>query len=419
MPQFAYTGRDRSGRTVQGVVEADNSAIAVGRVREQGVEVERLRPVAPSRRDAGIARRIAENVVYPAVSGVPLKALAVFFRQLATLINAGIPLYQALTTLEHQTKNAKLQGILRDGHRHVLEGGRLSEVLERYNWVFSPLQIEMIRAAEHGGMMDQMLSRVADYLEQEIELRRLISRLTLYPKLTLLVALMVLGKSCFLDTQTLFVPAVARLVLGGMGKDQYTAIDYFWDTLGFLAIASLCVFVVIAAFRVTLFQSEPARVALERFKQAIPGLGTVSRQFALAKFGRAFGALYAGGLPLSTAITVAGEASGSRVLARAAGRAVRASERGAPLSQAFRETGAFPPMVLDMLHTGEQTGNLDAMMNKVAEYLEGEAEARAHLYSNIFAVAVGLAVAMMVGFAIIRFYMGMAGNLQNAVGGGE
>lgn len=417
MPDFAYIGKDRSGRTVQGVVQAENSALAVGRARELGVEVERVRPVGPSRSEVGLMRRIAENVVLPVVSGVPLKALAVFFRQLATLINAGIPLYQALTTLEHQTKNARLQAILRDGQRHVLEGGRLSEVMERANWVFSPMQIEMVRAAEQGGMLDQMLSRIADYLDQELELRRLISRLTLYPKITLFVALMVLGKSCFLDMKTMFVPAVARLVLGGMGKDQYTAIDYFWDTLGFLGIAALCVFAVVAVCRVTLFQSEAAREGLERVKQAIPGVGTVSRHFALAKFGRAFSALYAGGLPLSTAIAVAGEASGSSILRHATGRAVRASERGASLSQAFRETGAFPPMVLDMLQTGEQTGNLDAMMNKAAEYLEGEAEARAHMYSNIFAVAVALIVAMLVGFAIIRFYMGMASNLSNAVGG--
>ncbi len=419
MPDFAYIAKDRTGRVVQGTIQADNSALAMGRVREMGYEVERLRIVAPSRRNVGLARRFAESFVYPVVSGVPLKVLAIFYRQLATMINAGIPLYQALTTLQHQTRNAKLAAITEDASRHVLEGGPLSEVMDRYNWVFNELQVEMIRAAEHGGMLDQMLNRIADYLEQELALRRLISRLTIYPKIVLFIAMMILGKSCFTDFEHPFVPALARLVLGQIGKDAYTPVDYFWDTAGFLAILGLCVFAVVAFCRLTLFQSDAARMGYERFKHAIPGFGTVSRQFALAKFGRAFGALYAGGLPLNTAIGIAGRASGSKVIGQATQRAVRAADRGATLSQAFRETQAFPHMVLDMLETGERTGNVDAMMHKVAEYLEGEAESKAHIYSNIFAVVVGLIVAMLVGYAIIRFYMGFAGGVGQAVNAGE
>ena len=149
---------------------------------------------------------------------------------------------------------------------------------------------------------------------------------------------------------------------------------------------------------------------------SLPGLGSAVRGFALAKFGRAFAAMYEAGLQLNTAVRVAGNASGSKVIAKATTRAISAFERGGLLSVAFRATGVFPPLVLDMLHTGEQTGNVDAMMNKAAEYLEDEAESKAHLYSNIFAVAVLLIVGLFVGMAIIRFYMGYFSGVTSAVG---
>jgi len=413
MPEFNYTARDRTGKTVVGTVYADNSALAVGKVREMGYEVEKVRAIDPRPQRVGLGRLFAENFIYPVVNGVPLKELAAFYRQFATLIDAGIPLYQALVTLEGQTRNRRLQGILRDCQAQALAGGRLSDVMAAYNWVFSELQIEMVRAAEHGGLLDQMLRRIADYLEQELALRRLISRLTLYPKIVAIVALFILGRSFFTD----FTPALSRLIIAMMmGSGGYTLWNYLNDTVFFLFWVGLVVFAIVAFCRLVLFRSESAREGYERFKMSIPGVGSVVRQFALARFGRAFGAMYAGGLGLNTAIRVGGNASGSRMIARATGRAMHSAERGATLSQAFRETGVFPNIVIDMLHTGEQTGNVDAMMTKVAEYMEGEAEAKAHLYSHIFAITVYLIVAICVAIAVVGFYGGMAGRIGGAVG---
>jgi len=405
MPDFTYTARDRAGRTIQGVIHADNSALAAGKVREMGLSIERIRAVETARRQVGLGRLFAENFVYPVVSGVPLRALALFYRQFATLIDAGLPLYQSLVTLENQTKNQKLREIIRGCQAQVQAGGKLSDVLAGYPWVFSELQLEMIRAAEHGGMLDDMLRRIAAYLEQEIALRQLISRLTFYPKIVLVMAVMILGKGFFQDG----LPALSKLVLGSIGKAEYGFLAYLFDTLFSAGLVALAVFAVVAVARITLFQSDEARVGWERFKMALPGLGSVSRQFALAKFGRAFGTMYAAGLPLMAAMRVAGNASGSRILAAAMRRAIHAVEQGVPMSRALRETGAFPGMVIDMLHTGEQTGNLDTMMTKVSEYLEGEAETKAHAYSHIFATVVYLVVAAIVGLAVVRFYSGYAG----------
>jgi len=419
MPVYAYVARDRDGRSLTGTVEAANSALAAGKVRAQGLEVERVRAIevpavaaepGPSEDRSGQGG-LAESLLYPIASGVPLKALAVFYRQFATLIQAGIPAYQALESLERQTANPRLRSILRECQQHALAGGPISEVMGRHRSVFGDLQLEMVRAAEHGGMLESMLHRIADYLEQELALRRLISRLTLYPKLVALAALLILGGSFFGD----FTPAISKLIIGAMGRGEYGVLQYLADTLGVLAVVGIVAFSAVAVCRVTLFRSPEASAAYERLKMAIPGIGGVVRGFALAKFGRAFGALYAAGLPLTASIRVAGRASGSQHLAQAAERAVLAAERGAQISEAFRATGAFPPLVLDMLRTGEQTGNVDTMMGKVSEYLEGEASSRANQYAHVFSVAVYLLVAVLVGAAVISFYTGYAGSL---LGGG-
>jgi type II secretory pathway component PulF len=419
------------GQVVEGTIEAANSALAAGRIREMGYEVERVRAVdSPGgsvrrqkrpRGEVGmrmpggttVSQRAKENLVYPVISGVLLKDVAVFYRQLATMIHAGIPLYQSLVTLEGQTRNPKLKEVLRSSQRQVEMGGKLSDVFVAYPWVFTEIQIEMIRAGEHGGLLDEMLNRIADYLEQELALRRLISRLTIYPRIVVFIAWMLLGVRFFTD----MMPAFSKLVIGMMKPEfGYTVTDYLMDTVGSMLILGAFIFGIYAFCRIVLFHNQNARESYERFKMSLPGIGKVAKQFALARFGRSFGAMYAGGLALNTAIRVAGNASGSRIIQRATERALHEVERGAVLSQAFAATGVFPPIVLDMLHTGEQTGNVDAMMSKAAEYLEGDAEAKAHLYSHIFAAGVGLLVALLIGVAVIRFYMGYIGGISAAAG---
>ena len=403
MPDYAYTARDRTGRAVEGTIVADNSALAAGKLKEMGLALERVRAVEYRRPRQNLGQIFFETFVYPVSSGVPLKELIVFYRQFATMINAGIPLYQSLATLEGQAKNRKLRQILSECQRQVERGGKLSEVLEAHPWVFSELQIEMIKAAEHGGMLDRMLLKIADYLEQEMELRRLISRVTLYPKIVVFTALLILGKGFFLD----LMPAIAKLIVGSFfGMGSYGLWEYLNDTVFFIAAIALVIFGIVAFCRIVLFQSDAARETYERFKMSIPAIGPAVRGLALAKFGRAFGAMYSAGLPLNAAVRVAGRASGNAIIARATARIIDSVERGGSISQAFRETGVFPKLVTDMLHTGEQTGNMDAMMEKAAEYLENEASARAHLNAHIFATVVYLIVAILVAFAVVSFYAG-------------
>ncbi|MBM3492932.1 MAG: type II secretion system F family protein [Armatimonadetes bacterium] len=416
MGEYVYVARGKDGGVVEGRISAPGTALALGRLKAQGLEVERIR--AAGREGSGASQRgaeaspsssswttrAAEQIVFPVASGVPLGHLATFFRQLATLVGAGIPLVQALVSCEAQGHNVRLKAILRDCQAHTMAGGRLSEALERHRYAFTELHLAMLRAAEYGGSLEGTLDRLATYLEQELALRRSISRLTLYPKLVAFSALFILGKSFFSDG----MPAISKLIIGSIGRSTYDGVAYFMDTAMVLAIVGAAVVGSLIVGRTLAYRSPAFRLGIERFKLALPGVGGVSRGFALTRFGRAFAAMYAAGLPMSEAIRVAAHASGSFVLRSGAERAVEAVERGEALSAAFARTGVLPPLVLDMMRTGEQTGNLDTMMGKVADHLEGESETRAYQYSHIFATAVYLVVAVLVGFAIVRFWSGYA-----------
>jgi type II secretory pathway component PulF len=410
--EFVFAARDPSGARIEGRIAAENSAIAVARLRAQGLNVERIRamesPVqaaAPSPR--GGVERALRQTVYSAAPGVSLKDLAVLYRQMATLVSAGMPLYQVLVSLEAQTRNNRLRTILRECQAQVMAGGRLSDVLEQHRYAFSDLQIEMIRAAEQGGTLEETLTRLADYLERELNLRRLISQLTLYPKLVLLAALFILGKSFFGDG----TPAFSKVIIGALGRTTYTGWDYFMDTALILIELVIAYVVITAVGRAAMVRFPSLRETWERVVVAVPGVGGVSRAFALTRFGRAFSAMYSAGVPLSSAVASAASASGSAIIGAAVGRAVSRVERGESLSVALAETGAFNSLFLDMLRTGEQTGDLDNMVRRAADHLESEAEAKAYQYSHIFSTVVYLIVAVLVGFAVIRFYMGYASSI--------
>ncbi|HLJ56397.1 MAG TPA: type II secretion system F family protein [Chthonomonadaceae bacterium] len=366
------------------------------------------RPDAP--RPAG--RRIMEVLVYPIFSGVVIKDLAPFYRQFATLIGAGLPIYQALVALESNTANAKLKEIARAGQIHVQAGGKFSDVLARWPWVVQPVQLELIRAAEQSGMLEQALKQIAEYVEHDWEIKRIVARETLYPKIVLFVALMILGRT-FLVGEGL---ALVRLVLGSMGRQSYSGLEYLRDTLGFGALCLLIYLIPFALFRLSLFNVKGVREVYDSIKDAIPGFGTMAKMFAVARFGRTMSALYRGGFGMSYALEVAGDASGNAVLRAAVQRAIPIVERGGLASDALRSSGFFTAMSLDMFRTGETSGRLDEMLDKMADFYEAEGKLKTRQAAMIFGTIVFLIVAILVAIAVISFYMGYGAGVTSGAG---
>jgi type II secretory pathway component PulF len=362
--------------------------------------------------ETGVYERFKEVFIYPLRSGVVVKDLAAFYRQFATLIDAGLPIYQALVALESNTQNAKLKEIARAGQRQVQAGGRFSDVMASYPWIFPPMQVEMIRAAEQGGMLDEMLRDVAGYVEHELSMRRLIKAETLYPKLVMFMALMILGKPGIFDA----MPAFSKLIIGSMGKLEYTFNNYLADTVGFALLWLGPIFAAVVIFRLFLFNTPGVREAYDTVKTTLPGLGGLIRMFVVAKFLRVYASLYRAGFGMTSILQIAGDACGNVLLRNAAQSAIPHVERGGLVSDALARARFLPPMAVDMFRTGETTGGMDQLLSKMADHYEAEAKTKAHQMALIFSACVFLLVAFLVGIAVIRFYMGVGSSISSQAG---
>jgi type II secretory pathway component PulF len=443
MATFSYDAKDGAGRTVSGLIEGADPKDAANLLREQGffplrIEAMTLKsmgggagaasldaalgPVPPAMAGTPAAAPIPPTAppspspslndvpfspyappvgtqtkidAAPFLVSVPLPDLAMFYRQMATLMNAGVPMVQALTTLAVQSNSGRLKSVLNEAAQSVAAGNPFSKTMERHPSVFAPMQIEMIHAAEHSGMMERMCTRLAEYLEREIEIRRKLKRETLYPKIVLFVAWCVGG-----------IILWAKSLNGGGGPQGYiTASFYILVTVG-------------AIWWLTRFLNQYPRIgaAWDEVKMLIPGVGGVSRRYATARFARALSVLYSGGILLPNAVVIAARACGNRAIGQALIEKIPLLHAGQGIAGMLAASGLLSPIAVQMARTGEQTGNLDAMMDKVADYLESEADAKAHQLAVYAGVGALLIAAIVVANIVFSFYTGMFSGMINAAG---
>lgn len=413
MATFRYQAKDTTGRALDGLIEARDPSAAAVSLREQGLvptrierapnavaaDFERLEAPAASGAPLPAVGAQSRIDIAPFLVGVPLPEVAAMFRQMATLLRAGVPMLQSLSALAQQSRHPRLQEILREAGMLVGSGQPFSTVMERHPAVFSPMQVELIRAGETGGMLEAMCTRIADYLEREIEIRRKLKRETLYPKIVLglagIVVLIIgfagagMGQAgiALVKARVLFAAAVAVAAFGlwwlARFLNQLPAFGAFWD----------------------------------QAKMLIPGVGGVSRRYATARFTRALGALYGGGVFLPRAVEIAGRACGNRAIGQKMVENVPILLSGGGLSGMLEQSGLLSPIAVQMARTGEQTGSLDQMMDKVADYLESEADTKAHQMAVAAGVGALLLAAIVVGIIAISFYGGYLGALQSGAGG--
>ncbi len=439
MALFRYVGTQSDGTPSQGEVLAVSIQEAVSRLQAQGVTVEEVskaidasdplasaevfRAAPPTATAAAepsshteqrsaeghydegppteARSRIETEFAGALVGGVPLSDLQFFFRQLSTMLNAGLGAAQAMDVLTQQTRHSKLKKVVGETRDHIIAGRPMTVGFQRYPEVFSPLMISMIRTGEEGGMVAEQTRMLADYIQRDIELRNIIRRETAYPKL-------VLGASVLIITAT-------NIILQSI-KPGSQGINSPLTTFGVLIVViPLCIALLIG---MKLAKQRPELMSTwHSFTASLPWIGDMIRGFAMARFGRAFGALYAAGVPSPKAFLLAADACGNEALRFKMQTAANDLENGCSMSEAFIRTKAFNPLVIDMVKTGEMTGNVDLMLNKMAEYYEDEGSTKARQSAMILGVLVFLAVALYVGFVIISFYTSMYGGMGAAAGG--
>ena len=377
-------------------------------LRDNGRGVESRDPFSDANK--GLPQLLMEKMVYPLFSGVVLKDLAPYYRQFATLIGAGLPLFQSLMALEGNTSNPKLKEVTRAGQAEVQKGGRFSDVIGRWPWVFQPVQFHLLRASEESGTLEDTLRRIAGYVEHDLNIKRMVQREILYPMIVLVIALMILGRTGFMGGTM----ALVSLVLGGMGKSEYTVLNYLMDTIGFGLMILVLSIIPIAIFRISLFNVNGVRETYDRVKLGLPVIGKITRMFAVARFSRTLAALSRSGFGMGSGLDIAGKASGNAVLEEVAQRSRVRAERGEMFSETLRGSSMFPPMEADMIRTGETAGRMDEMLDKIAEYNESEGKLKLHQAVVVFGVVVFLIVALLVFKQVIAFYSGYGAAVNNA-----
>lgn len=418
MPIFEYQATDAAGVLRRGVANGTSMDAVAQELARQGLSLQSLRlaagpgapmgapmevPTAPTSTPAPSAApsasedpllksrsRFATDVYGPIVGQVGLAQLQFFFQQLATMLKAGVALVQSLDTLSTQTQSPKLRAIIRELKVHAMEGRPLSQGLSRYPEVFSPIVLSMVYVGEQGGFLDRSLQLVAQYIKQDLDIRMAVRRATLWPKITFASIFVVIFAAN---------AVIAAVAPGRAGLSHPLQNPALWIPLVILIAGGFF------ALRIGLRRPQ-FQLAWHTFTSNLPGIRGIVRQFAMAKFGRAFGALYTSGVGIPVAMKLAADACGNEMLRRKIYQAVPRLEDGQGIHETMAATGAFNPIVLDMARTGEATGNMDEMMTSISEFYEAEALHNSNKVALILGVVALLVVAAYILFILVRFYTG-------------
>ena len=395
MATFAFKARTRQGEILQDQIEGPDKMAVASQLRQQGLMVIDVK-------EQGVGQK---DILEP-FKKVKSGDLVVFTRQFATMINAGLPIVRSLYVLSEQTENPKLKEVVTLVRKDVEAGLALSESLEKHPKVFSKLYVEMVRAGEIGGILDGVLLRIADQLEDDQELRRKVKSAMTYPVVVLVLA--VLAASFML---IFIVPIFARMFedLGGTlplpTRVAMGVSGVLTSIFGVFVYGGLIGGVV---FFLRWKNTENGRKWWGRLSLKLPAkIGDVIQKVALARFARTLGTLSAAGVPILQAIEITATSSGNWVVENALLKTREAIREGIPIYKPLETEPVFPPMVTRMIAVGEETGDLDGMLTKIAEFYESEVDATVKALTSIIEPLMIVVVGGIVGGIIVAMYLPM------------
>jgi type IV pilus assembly protein PilC len=395
MALYAYKALDQQGEIVQDKTEGSGTMAVASELRKQGLLVIDVKE-----------QSVANKDILAPFKRIKLSDLVIFSRQLATMINAGLPIVRALYVLSEQTENPKLKDVVVAVRKDVEAGLSLSEALEKHPDAFSRLYVEMVKAGEVGGMLDGVLLRIADQLEKDQDLKRKIRSALTYPAVVLILA--ILAASFML---IFIVPVFAKMFqdLGGT-LPLPTRICMLLSGI-LTSIWGVFVYAAMGAGVYLFFRwkkTEQGRKVWGRAVLRIPAkIGDVVQKAVLARFARTLGTLSAAGVPILQAIEITATSSGNWVVESALLKSRDAIREGIPLYKPLEEEPVFPPMVTRMIAVGEETGDIDGMLTKIAEFYESEVDAAVKALTSIIEPLMIVVVGSIVGGIVISMYLPM------------
>jgi len=420
MPKFSYVAMDSRGKESKGTIEVASQNEAIGRVKEMGlfptriVEVDKVKESKPERKmSASIGKATKKKgkkgsldiqIKIPGLSGrVKSKVLCTFTRQLATLVDAGLPLLRGLRVLEKQERNPTLKNTVGELALSIEGGSTFSEALAQHPKIFNRLFVNMVKAGELGGVLEVVLTRLAEFMEKAQKIKGKVIAAMFYPVAVLVVATAIMiilmikvvpsFKSVFEGLGTGELPAFTKLVLGISESIK----DH-------ILVTSMILAGVVILFLVFI-KTKFGRHIWDKFKLKVPVFGPVVSKVAISRFTRTLGTLVSSGVPILQALTIVKETAGNVVVANAVSAVHDSVKEGETITAPLEASGVFPPMVVSMVDVGEQTGALPEMLLKIADNYDEEVDNAVSAMTSLLEPIMIVFLAIVVGSIVIAMFL--------------
>jgi general secretion pathway protein F len=392
LPVYSYKGVNNAGRATRGFVDADSDRTARQKLRREGLYLTEL--VESTGSAPTPTEESSSRFSFTFVRSIPGSDLAIATRQLATLLGAGIPLVESLGALSEQVEHPRLKSVIAQVRDRVNEGATLGDALARAG-VFSDLFVSMVRAGEAGGALEQVLRRLADYLESQVRTRNRVISIMLYPLMMASFAVLVV-----IALVTLVLPQITQLLEGmNMPLPWYTQaiisgsrfLRAWWWALAVVGgLAGLGIRGVV--------RTERGREGFDRLQLRLPVFGRVIRILAISRFTRTLSTLLAGGIPIVRSLEISKFVADNRVIGEAIDRARESITEGSSIAAPLKRSGQFPPLVTHMVDVGEKSGALEAMLAKVADTYDEQVETAV---TRLTALLEPMLILIMVGIVLV------------------
>ncbi len=431
MPKFNYVAMDSRGKETKGTLEVANQGEAIGRLKEMGffptkvVEAERVKEkkgkTAKSAPAAGKKKGFGSiSINIPFLSGkVKTKVMTAFTRQLATLVDAGLPLLRGMRVLERQERNPTLKRVIGDMAVAIEGGSTFSEALAQHPKVFNRLYVNMVKAGELGGVLEVVLNRLAEFMEKAQKIKGKVVAAMFYPVAVMTVAVIIMGvlmvfvvprfEAIFKDMlEGAALPGFTRIVLeiANIVKSKTILLDpdapFGLPAFPGPVVWGVVVFVVLLKL---LLKTKKGRWFFDKFKLNFPVLGPVITKVAIARFTRTLGTLISSGVPILQALTIVKETSGNVVVGDAVSRVHESVKEGDTITTPLDAANVFPPMVISMVDVGEQTGALPEMLMKIADTFDDEVDNAVSAMTSLLEPIMIVFLAVIVGSIVIALFL--------------
>jgi len=389
MAVFTYSGRGTGG-TMTGEIEAPDRTSAVGELRKRAILVTKIQERAGSKSPSKAGGKVKD------------KEMAIFTRQFSTMIDAGLPLVQCLNILAEQSESKNLRDVTGRVARSVEQGSTLADSLRRHPRAFDDLFTNMVEVGESGGILDIVFQRLAAYIEKAAALKRKVKGAMIYPASIISVAFLVV-----IFMLTFVIPTFTKM-FKDLGADLplptqvVVWLSEFVRTYIFLIIAAVvgCVFAIRAYYR-----TEKGQGTIDALLLKVPVMGTLIRKVAVARFTRTLGTLVSSGVPILEGLRITARTAGNKVVEKAVLQCRAAVTAGKTLAEPLKASGVFPPMVIQMISVGEQTGALDAMLSKIADFYDDEVDVAVSSMTALLEPIMIVVLGVLIGGLVVAMYL--------------